>query len=169
MVVCVYLTEVCRRRYTFSGWRDPRVSVISESVGVMGLGVLLGKCVEVQGTVVRVSSIKLMVTTLAFSCSLCRSTQALMLTDGKYSLPNKVCVSRRILLVTPAAIGSLFYCLPHMTCCLTYVCVFQCSNPECRSRTFVTQRSSPLTQTMDWQTIKYVGLKTNGLFDLFGL
>ena len=125
MVVCVYLTEVCRRRYTFSGWRDPRVSVTSESVGVMGLGVLLGKCVEVQGTVVRVSNIKPMVTTLAFSCSLCRSTQALMLTDGKYSLPNKVCVSRRILsywlLLQPLALCSILCLLWHVAVRM-YVC-----------------------------------------------
>ena len=45
---------------------------------------------EVQGTVVRVSNVKPLVTTLCFSCSFCQTTQALLLTDGKYALPTKV-------------------------------------------------------------------------------
>ena len=55
--------------------------------------VCVGKCVEVQGTVVRVSNIKPLVTTLCFRCALCRTTQALVLTDGKYSPPAKVSIN----------------------------------------------------------------------------
>lgn len=38
------------------------------------------------------------------------------------------------------------------------VCFFKikCIQPECRSRAFAPSRSSPLTQTVDWQIIKQV-------------
>ena len=45
---------------------------------------------SVQGTVVRVSNIKPLVTTMAFKCSLCQGIQAIILPDGKYTLPTKV-------------------------------------------------------------------------------
>jgi hypothetical protein len=51
-----------------------------------------GKCVTVQGTVVRVSNIKPLVTTMAFKCLLCQEMQAIALPDGKYQLPTKVMV-----------------------------------------------------------------------------
>ncbi len=49
-----------------------------------------GKCVTVQGTVVRVSNIQPLVTTMAFRCSLCHSTIIVHLPDGKYKPPAKV-------------------------------------------------------------------------------
>ena len=49
-----------------------------------------GKCISIQGTVVRVSNIKPLVTSMAFRCSLCQDVQAVALPDGKYTLPNKV-------------------------------------------------------------------------------
>lgn len=52
---------------------------------------LAGKCVAVQGTVVRVSNIKPLVTTMAFKCLLCQEIQTIALPDGKYQLPTKVC------------------------------------------------------------------------------
>ncbi|XP_064405107.1 DNA helicase MCM8-like [Halichondria panicea] len=77
-----------------------------------------GKCVTVQGTVVRVSNIQPLVTTMAFRCSLCQSTITVHLPDGKYKQPAK------------------------------------CLDKECRGKMFTPLRSSPLTQTIDWQTIR---------------
>ena len=51
-----------------------------------------GKCVTIQGTVVRVSNIKPLVTTMAFKCLLCQEIQAIALPDGKYQLPTKVMI-----------------------------------------------------------------------------
>ena len=51
-----------------------------------------GKCVAVNGTVVRVSNVKPLVTKLAFECAVCAETQVLTLQDGKYRVPTK-CVS----------------------------------------------------------------------------
>ena len=49
-----------------------------------------GKCVSIQGTVVRVGNIKPLVTKVVFKCSLCHSIQVVALPDGKYTLPTKV-------------------------------------------------------------------------------
>ena len=49
-----------------------------------------GKCVTIQGTVVRVSNIKPVVTTMAFKCPICQTVQTISLPDGKYTPPNKV-------------------------------------------------------------------------------
>eukprot|EP00731_Ephydatia_muelleri_P032056 Em0023g563a len=48
-----------------------------------------GKCVSVQGTVVRVGNIKPLVTKLAFKCTACQGIQVLTLQDGKYAIPTK--------------------------------------------------------------------------------
>ncbi|XP_028409648.1 DNA helicase MCM8-like isoform X2 [Dendronephthya gigantea] len=77
-----------------------------------------GKFVAIRGTVVRVSSVKPLVTHMAFLCNVCKETQVLLLSDGKYKLPTK------------------------------------CESDTCRGRIFVPQESSPLTKTIDWQTVK---------------
>ncbi|XP_015763599.1 PREDICTED: DNA helicase MCM8-like, partial [Acropora digitifera] len=77
-----------------------------------------GKFVAIHGTVVRVSNVKPLVMGMAFSCNLCGETQAIRLTDGKYSVPSK------------------------------------CSSSDCRGRSFNPERSSSLTETMDWQNIR---------------
>ncbi|XP_029211666.1 DNA helicase MCM8-like [Acropora muricata] len=77
-----------------------------------------GKFVTIHGTVVRVSNVKPLVMGMAFSCNLCGETQAIRLTDGKYSVPSK------------------------------------CSSSDCRGRSFNPERSSSLTETMDWQNIR---------------
>ena len=51
-----------------------------------------GKCVAVNGTVVRVSNVKPLVTKLAFECAVCAEVQVLTLQDGKYRVPTR-CLS----------------------------------------------------------------------------
>ena len=51
-----------------------------------------GKFVAVNGTVVRVSNVKPLVTKLAFECAVCAERQVIMLQDGKYKVPTR-CVS----------------------------------------------------------------------------
>ncbi|CAB3979134.1 DNA helicase MCM8-like [Paramuricea clavata] len=77
-----------------------------------------GKFVAIRGTVVRVSSVKPLVTHMAFMCNTCKETQVLPLSDGKYKIPTK------------------------------------CESDACRGRIFIPQESSPLTKTIDWQTVK---------------
>ena len=47
---------------------------------------------SIQGTVVRVSNIKPLVTAMAFRCTLCHEVQTVILPDGKYTIPTKVCM-----------------------------------------------------------------------------
>ncbi|XP_055719364.1 LOW QUALITY PROTEIN: DNA helicase MCM8 [Salvelinus fontinalis] len=79
---------------------------------------VFGRLVCVRGTVVRVSNIRPLCTSLAFTCSGCSHTHTLTLPHGKFTTPTK------------------------------------CVQPQCRSRSFVPNRSSPLTLTVDWQNIK---------------
>ncbi|KAI1895909.1 hypothetical protein AGOR_G00111610 [Albula goreensis] len=79
---------------------------------------LYGKYVALRGTVVRVSNIKPLCSRMAFDCNACGHTQALPLTDGKFTTPTK------------------------------------CPQVECHGRSFTPNRSSPLTLTVDWQSIK---------------
>ena len=55
-----------------------------------------GKCVSIQGTVVRVGNIKPLVTKVVFKCSLCHGIQVVALPDGKYTLPTKASPSTTI-------------------------------------------------------------------------
>ncbi|NXL39459.1 MCM8 helicase, partial [Glaucidium brasilianum] len=84
-----------------------------------------GKYIALRGTVVRVSNIKPLCTKLAFVCGTCGDVQSVPLPDGKYTLPTKA----KLLLL-------------------------QCLIPECRGRSFTADRSSPLTTTVDWQSVK---------------
>ncbi|XP_046848188.1 DNA helicase MCM8-like [Xenia sp. Carnegie-2017] len=77
-----------------------------------------GKFIAIHGTVVRLSSIKPMVSHMAFMCNTCKEIQVLPLPDGKFKLPTK------------------------------------CESDTCRGRSFNPLESSPLTKTIDWQTIK---------------
>lgn len=73
---------------------------------------------SVKGTVVRVSSIKPLCSTLAFSCLVCSNTQNVHQVEGRYTFPTS--------------------------------CIVQ----DCRSRSFVPDRSHKLTQTVDWQSFR---------------
>lgn len=57
-----------------------------------------GKLVSIKGTVIRVGSIKLFCTRLAFSCNKCNKIQCVLQQDGCYTLPTSCttqsCMSR---------------------------------------------------------------------------
>jgi DNA helicase MCM8 len=50
---------------------------------------LIGQFVALQGTVVRLSSVKPFVMQIVFTCNTCQETVVHMLEDGKYSMPSK--------------------------------------------------------------------------------
>lgn len=62
--------------------------------------VCIGKFVSIRGAVIRVSSIKPLVTQLTFACAKCGATQTCTLTDGRYVAPSKC--------DTPACRGKVF-------------------------------------------------------------
>ncbi|KAJ3096603.1 DNA replication licensing factor mcm8, partial [Physocladia obscura] len=48
---------------------------------------LMGRFITIRGTIVRVSSIKPIVTRISFSCTSCSATQVILQIDGKYKTP----------------------------------------------------------------------------------
>ncbi|XP_068237217.1 DNA helicase MCM8-like [Palaemon carinicauda] len=61
---------------------EPKKRILSKAKNLF-----LGKLVSVKGTVVRVSSIKPLCTRLAFTCVSCNHVQAVVLIEGRYSVP----------------------------------------------------------------------------------
>jgi DNA helicase MCM8 len=49
-----------------------------------------GKYIAIQGTVVRVSNVRPLVTKMVFSCNTCGDTQIVVLNDGKYQTPRSM-------------------------------------------------------------------------------
>eukprot|EP00124_Ichthyophonus_hoferi_P000656 Ihof_evm3s26 gene=Ihof_evmTU3s26 len=78
----------------------------------------IGKYVAVQGTVVRVSNIRPMVTQMAFSCNMCGTGEIVRFIDGKYDVPRR------------------------------------CVGDQCKGKTFIPDRLSADTITIDAQSIR---------------
>ena len=79
----------------------------------------LGRFISIRGTVVRVSSIKPILSNLAFICNTCMAEQSCPQADGKYKQPTK------------------------------------CTSAGCRGKSFSANRASSLTETKDWQRIRW--------------
>ncbi|KAJ3083726.1 DNA replication licensing factor mcm8, partial [Quaeritorhiza haematococci] len=48
-----------------------------------------GKFISLRGTIVRVSSVKPIVSQMSFQCTTCNTSQTLIFTDGKYKQPTR--------------------------------------------------------------------------------
>ncbi|KAI8868876.1 MCM-domain-containing protein [Ramicandelaber brevisporus] len=88
---------------------------------------MIGRLVSVRGTVVRTSSIKPLLTRVAFRCASCGGRQTVTLTDGRFVYPTR---------------------------CSTIGCRCKQFNPERGTNTASGSNASLDTRTIDWQQIR---------------